>query len=438
MKIVVVGTGYVGLITGVCLATKGHSVVCIDHNLNIVNKLNNGYPHIHETGLDELLKFVIQNKFFKATVDLKSSILECDGVIIAVGTPSLDGKIDLSQIEDVILEITEIIELRSRFLPIIIKSTVLPSTTDTFIRNILESRIERKHFGLGMNPEFLREGDAISDFMMPDRIVLGYDDDNVKIFLEELYSVWDCDKLYVNTRTAEMIKYSNNVYLANLISMSNELAMYAKSIGGIDMLDIVNGVVLDKRWSPIVQSERLHPQILNYLVPGCGYGGSCFPKDVAAINYDGKKMGLDMSITEAVISVNSKQPYIVIDILESNLNLVNANILILGLSFKENTDDVRESASIKIIEKLLERKANVFAHDPIAQSNFKRLIPPSENLTYVDKWSNFVSKVEAILILTKWEEYLELELMNLEDIIIFDARRIFKKNMLKSKITLTI
>ena len=291
MKIAVIGTGYVGLVSGVCLASKGHDVICLDKNKSIVSSLNSGIPTIHEKDLDQLLKSVIEQKRFFVTQDFNVALSEALVIIIAVGTPSHNGEIDLTNVLEATKEIGSYIAKKNQYVSVIVKSTVIPGTTDTHVLEVLQKSSNKSlgEFGLGMNPEFLREGNAINDFMFPDRIVLGFEDQKTLSFLEELYLPWDVDKIKVNSRTAELIKYANNSILATQISTINEIANLASEVGKIDMKEVVKGIHLDKRWNPVLKNSRLNPEILNYLIPGCGFGGSCFTKDLQAIKAQGKK-----------------------------------------------------------------------------------------------------------------------------------------------------
>jgi len=249
MKLAIVGTGYVGLVSAVCLAAKGHSVICVDKSDAVVATLNAGNPHIFEIGLPELLGEVLAAKRFTVTQDLIAALDQVELVIVAVGTPSKDGIIDLSFIKEVSREIGAYLKNRDRHISVVIKSTVVPGTTDTVVKRTIEEASGKTFpaFGLGMNPEFLREGDAISDFANPDRIVLGHEDEHTLALLEELYAGWEVDKVRVNTRTAEMIKYANNALLATQISAINEIANLSAALGGIDVMDVVAGVHADKR-----------------------------------------------------------------------------------------------------------------------------------------------------------------------------------------------
>ena len=223
MKLCIVGTGYVGLVSGVCLASKGHEVICVDKETLIIEKINSKKPPIYEKNLSELLAKVVSSGNFKATTDLNAALKNSSIVIIAVGTPSDNGPIDLSYIDTALSQIGEFIRNNDQYISIIIKSTVLPGTTDTFIRNKLEksSGKELGKFGLGMNPEFLREGNAINDFLYPDRIVIGYENIKTRKHLQKLYSNWNVEKIFTKTRTAELIKYTNNILLATQISTIN-------------------------------------------------------------------------------------------------------------------------------------------------------------------------------------------------------------------------
>jgi UDPglucose 6-dehydrogenase len=429
LHVVVIGTGYVGLVSAVCLAAKGHNLTCVDTNPEIVRKVSAAEPHIYERGLPELLSGVIAAGKFHITTDMQAALAGADGVIIAVGTPTEHGVIDLRYIEEVSTGIGRFIKTSDRFLPVIVKSTVLPGVTDTFVRGIIEKVSGKKlgQFGLGMNPEFLREGDAISDFMEPDRVVLGYEDERTRAFLDELYSPWNCDKLHVNTRTAELIKYSNNALLATQISAVNEIANLAAAIGGIDVLDVIHGVQTDKRWNPIINGKRVEPTIITYLIPGCGFGGSCFPKDVQALRAQGDMVDVETPLLDAVMTINAAQPQQVVRILEREVpDLPKMNILVLGLAFKPETDDSRESPSLKIIRDLIDMGAQVFAHDPKATENFKRFFgKDAVKINFVEDWQDKVRQANVVIVVTRWDEYRALVGFDLTGKVLFDTRRLY-------------
>ena len=435
MKVDIIGTGYVGLVTGVGLSAKGHIVTCYDINKDIINSINSGTIPFYEENLEKLMnESISQNKFNSKLISHFSNNFDGDIIIIAVGTPTKNGQINLKYIEETAKQIGAFLKESNKFISIIIKSTVLPGTTDTLVKSTIEKYSGKKfgEFGLGMNPEFLREGNAVEDFMFPDRIVIGYEDNRTLILLKNLYEPWDkCEKVYVNSRTAEMIKYANNALLAVQISASNELANIASSIDGVDYMDVLEGVKKDKRWSPIVsKNERIYPDILDYLIPGCGFGGSCFPKDVKALKSLAENNGLSPKILSAVLSVNDKQPEQIISILKKVLGkIAQKKIFILGLSFKSGTDDIRESISIKIIKLLLKENATVFANDPIAMDNAKGYFKNYNNFHLISDWKNSLSNIDSVVITTNWVDYKYLSNLDsqglLKNKVIVDTRRLF-------------
>ena len=433
MNISIIGTGYVGLVSGVCLATKGHYVTCYDNNTKIIDSLNNGIPHIYELGLKELLTSTLNDGVFAAKLISNNTSFKGDIIIIAVGTPSYNGRIDLVHIKEISELIGKYIKVNKGFVSVVIKSTVIPGTTDTVVRDIIEKTSGKilGQFGLGMNPEFLREGNAIKDFMEPNNVVLGHDDPQTLERLKQIYEPWDCDIITVNTRTAEMIKYASNSLLATQISAVNELANIAAGIGSIDIMDVMKGVHTSKFWNTILPTkDRITPEILTYLVPGCGFGGSCFPKDLQALRSQAYEIGVEPHILNAILKVNENQPYQVIKLLKRSLNnLENKKILLMGLAFKPETDDVRESVSLKIIDYLLKDKAQIFAHDPMALENTKKVINSHKNLDFVDNWERVLYHVDAIVLATKWPEYKKLSSSEFKKVlvgkVILDARRLF-------------
>lgn len=436
MNVTIVGAGYVGLVSGVCFANKGNTVTCVDIDSELVAQLNAGQPPIYERGLANLLERALESKRFDATTDLSSALDRSDVVMIAVGTPSNDGGIYLGPVLEVARGIGRYLSNHDRYLAVVVKSTVIPGTTDTTVRSAIEKASGKRFpaFGLGMNPEFLREGEAVADFMGPDRIVLGHEDERTLKVLEELYTFWQTDKIRVNTRTAELIKYANNVLLATQISTMNEIANLAGALGGIDVMDVVRAIRLDKRWSPITEKGRLSPAILSYLQPGCGFGGSCLPKDIRALRSQGLEKGLPMHVVGAVSDVNDSQPLEVIEIIEREVHdLSKQAILLLGLAFKPGTDDVRESASLKIVRSLLEKEAHVIAHDPVAIDNFKAALGVTgESVNFVRDWTASVDTADVIIVATAWPGYLELAQMNLTGKVLFDARRMFEPSAIIS------
>jgi len=435
MRVAVFGCGYVGLASAVCLAAKGHDVTAVDVDPAVVGALAAGKPHIQEPGLADLLGQTLRAGRFRATGDLATALENAEIAMLAVGTPSRGGAIDLDPIRRLARDIGAWLKGRERFLAVVVKSTVVPGTTDTVVRAEIEAASDKRlgEFGLAMNPEFLREGEAVADFLSPDRIVLGHDDPRSLELLDRLYAAWDCDKLRLNTRTAELVKYASNALLAVQISTANEIANLAATLGGIDAMEVMKGVQLDRRWSPIAEGKRLSPGILGYLSPGPGFGGSCLPKDLEALVTAGRSRGLPMAVTEAVLAVNRAQPEQVTAMLErAGVALAGICVLVLGLAFKPGTEDVRDSASIQIVELLLDKGARVSAHDPLAGQNFCRALGPrASEVTLVEDWRAAATEAQILVVATKWPEYMSLAGLDLAGKTVFDARRMFERDALK-------
>jgi UDPglucose 6-dehydrogenase/GDP-mannose 6-dehydrogenase len=437
MKVAVIGTGYVGLVTGACLSEKGHSVICVDKNENIVNKIKEGISPIHEPGLEELLVKNLQFGRLTATKDTEEAILWAEIIIIAVGTPSKeDGSIDLKFILEVSRDIGAALKKKKDYCCVIVKSTVVPGTTVNDVLPLLESNSAKKigDFGLGMNPEFLREGSAVTDFMNPDRIIIGAMDELSLQYMEELYSQFDAPKILTSPTTAELTKYANNALLATLISFSNEIGLLAASLPDVDIRDVLHGLHFDGRWSPIIKGEKIYPDILKYIWAGCGYGGSCFPKDVSSLEQFGVEMGIETPLIKMVQQVNRLQPLNAVRLLEqcSSDNLKGKKVGVLGLAFKPNTDDVRETPAFAIIKELLDRDALVIAHDPLskARTNFVDTYIDRLNgsLQIVQDFEEVVKSADFIFIVTSWPEYIEKDWKALVEKhdnikIFFDGRR---------------
>ena len=405
MNISVLGAGYVGLVTGTCLAEFGHQVICIDIDQTKVDSINKGISPIYEKGLSKLLKK--NKKKIHATTDISSAIKKSDITFICLGTPSKkDGSIDLSFIKKGSVEIGKNLK-EKKWHVVVVKSTVLPGTTKDFVIPILEKNSGKKagvDFGVSMNPEFLKEGKAVQDFLDPDRIVIGSYDDKTKKVMQKLYKDFDCPKILTGITEAEMIKYASNAFLATKISFINEIGNLCKKLG-IDTYEIADGMGYDKR------IERA------FLNSGIGWGGSCFPKDVKALIAKAGEMGEKSYILNEIVRVNELQPMKLIELLKKHIpKLKGKEIGILGLSFKKDTDDIRESRAIPVIKKLIEEKAIVKAYDPKAVENFKQLFP---KIKYCG--SNEVLKSHAVLILTDWDEFKKF---NYKGKIVIDGRRI--------------
>ena len=427
MKVAIVGTGYVGLITGISLAILGNKVSCVDFDKNKVSKINSGKSPFYEPGIDKYLTEVINAKNLQASENLKKAVLNADITIIAVGTPTVNEKIDLSFIKKASEQIGEALQESKKYHVVAVKSTVLPGVTEKLIKPILEKYSKKRigEFGLCMNPEFLREGSALEDAMQPDRIVIGQIDVKSGKEFAKIYSKVSAPKIFTNLWTAELIKYAANTLFATLISFSNQIARISESTGKIDVLDVWKGVHLDRRLSPIKDSIRIKPGVLSYILSGCGFGGSCFPKDIKALATFAKDQGVESSLIQSVIDINNTQPHRVILLLKKALGegLKNKRIAILGLSFKPNTDDIRESPALPIIEELISESAKIICHDPMAHR---------EDIPRANTVEEAIKNADAAIIVTAWEEYLKLPPIffkkNMKRPVVIDARRIYDKH----------
>ena len=409
MRISIVGTGYVGLVSGVCLADLGHDVVCVDVDEGKVATINDGVAPIHEEGLPERLTRVIGSRL-RATTDLVAAIADTEVTILAVGTPFGEDRIDLGQIEAAAEQVGEALRDLDRYHVVAVKSTVVPGTTEEVVGPAIARASGKRigvDIGLAMNPEFLREGVAVRDFVEPDRIVLGGVDERTLDVLSEVYAVFDgTPVLRVDPRTAEMIKYASNALLASLISFSNEVANLAARIG-TDVVEVLEGVQLDRRWSPVVDGERISPGILAFLAAGCGFGGSCFPKDVKALVAHGEAVGMDMPLLRSVLEVNEQQPSVLVDRLRRHLDPRGKRIVVLGAAFKPGTDDVRESPTLRIVPALVGFGAEVVVHDPIAAPNCRDVLG-TDGIAYTDDLDVALDGAEAIVLVTAWPDYRDL------------------------------
>jgi UDPglucose 6-dehydrogenase/GDP-mannose 6-dehydrogenase len=438
MKVSVIGTGYVGLVSGVCLAEKGHDVVCVDIDQKKVDQINQGVPPIHEAGIESLLKNNLHTRFL-ATTDLDSAVLETEISLIAVGTPIDGDQIDLKYIMSASRQIGAVVRNKSTFHTVVVKSTVVPGTTANVVRPTLEQASGKqagKDFGVGMNPEFLREGQAVEDFMFPDRIVLGTADSHSLRNLEQLYAPFEnVDKIRTNLSTAEMIKYTSNSLLATMISFSNEIANLCSACGDIDVTEVMKGVHMDKRICPILSNgKRLIPSFTAYIEAGCGFGGSCFPKDVKALIAHGEKVGSPMRLLDAVIQVNQNQPRRIISLLKKHFSpLSGIRVSVLGIAFKPGTDDIRESPAIPIIEELLAANAIVKAYDPIAGKEARKIFD-QKKLEFPKHLDEAIHEVDAVVLITRWDEFSALPQLLAQYTnppVVIDGRRMLDKRAVK-------
>jgi UDPglucose 6-dehydrogenase/GDP-mannose 6-dehydrogenase len=412
MKVSVVGVGYVGLVTAVCLAEKGHDVICVDVDPNKIDRIRRAISPIHEPGLEELLRKNVGIRL-RATTDLQRAVLESDVTLIAVGTPFDGNAIDLTHIREAVGDIGNALQQKSTYHLVVVKSTVVPGSTDEIILPILEATSGKKagrDFGVGMNPEFLTEGEAIADFMFPDRLILGGMDERTIDTLASLYAPFNgVDQLRTNNRTAEMIKYTSNALLATAISFSNEIANLCRALGGIDVVDVMRGLHLSKYLSPMLPDRsRLVAPITAFLWAGCGFGGSCLPKDVKALIAHGKQAGSPMPLLEAVIRINERQPHQLLSLLKKHFPSLNGiRVAILGLAFRPGTDDIRESPAIPIIRELLAANAEIKAYDPAANHQAATLIE-NHHFVLCNDLIKAITDAQAIVLLTRWEQFLRV------------------------------
>jgi UDPglucose 6-dehydrogenase len=410
VRVTIIGTGYVGLVSGVCLAAKGHEVTCVDRDLGRIGHIAHGEVPFHEPGLQEALAGQVGHRF-EVSGNLEAAIATSDLVMIAVGTPSRNGAIDLTDVVTAAEQIGAALP-RDRFVTVVVKSTVIPGTTDGPVRDALErSGIggAGTAFGLGMNPEFLTEGRAVDDFMHPDRIVLGADDPRSMAVLRELYQGFPgVPVLEYGTRTAEMTKYASNALLATAISFANELANLAEAVGGIDLEDVMSGVEASRYLTVMDPTRTSTPELASFLRAGCGFGGSCLPKDVEALIAAGAEHGEEMSLLRAVLQVNEQRAERMMRHLRRHVvHLSGARVAVLGLAFKPDTGDIRESPAIPLIRRLHAEGADVVAHDPAVRKTALVGLDV-DDLEVTDDLAQAIDGAEAILLVTAWNEYRQL------------------------------
>jgi len=421
MKICMIGTGYVGLVSGVCFSDLGNDVICVDRDLKKVEGLKKGIIPIYEPGLDELVLKNYNNNRLKFSTDLKNSIIKSDVVFICVGTPTKKNGngADLSQIYNVAKEMRDSI---TKFKVIITKSTV-PVTTGDEIEKIISQKVSKKLFSVVSNPEFLREGEAIRDFTYPDRVVIGTKDKRSNKILKNLYSpLISKGAKYVNTsrRAAELIKYASNAFLATKITFINELANLCEKID-VNIEDISIGMGLDKRIGG------------RFLRAGPAYGGSCFPKDTKAITATAKKFDTNLSVIKSVIKSNENRSLLllkrVFDILKGKVK--NKKICFLGVTFKANTDDMRDSSSLTMVPLLIKKGAKVNYFDPTGEKkNFKKL----KNVKFSNNINSAIKDSDLIIIHTEWNEFKSInfkKLVKSKKFTIFDMRNIYSPIKMK-------
>lgn len=434
LPIAVVGSGYVGLVAAVCFAEMGHPVICVDNDERKVAALRGGSSLIHEQYLPQLLERY-RNDRIRFTTDLGEATRESDAIFIAVGTPQSDtGDADLSYVEAVACEIARSI---TTYKVIVEKSTVPVYTNEWITRALERNGVERHLFDVVSNPEFLREGTAIVDFMHPDRIVVGADSERARAILHDIYTPLTSGEYYsrtgiiqgsctpsapppllmTSTKSAEIIKHASNAFLAMKISFINAVSSLCEATDA-NVEQVARGIGLDSRIGP------------KFLRPGIGYGGSCFPKDVAAFRSVANQLGIDFNLLSEVEKINGQQKRRFVSKVRSALwNLRGKRLGVLGLAFKGDTDDIRESPAIEIIKILLAEGCTVSAFDPAAIERTQQILPASNTLRYATDAYDAISDADALLILTDWPEFTELDLRRINQSlrypIIIDGRNLY-------------
>ena len=419
MDVSIIGSGYVGTTVAACFADLGHEVVNVDVDQEIVDAINAGEAPIHEDGLAELVADhagANGTGRLEATTDYEA-VLDTDVTFLCLPTPQNDdGSIDLSIMEAAAEQLGTTLAAKDAWHTVIVKSTVVPGTTEEAITPILEAASDKtagNAFGVGMNPEFLREGTAVRDFLDPDKVVLGADDERA---LEDMSAVFDpliersdAPVVETDTRTAEMIKYANNGFLAAKISLINDIGNVCKEFG-IDAYEIADAIALD---------DRIGEQFLR---SGIGWGGSCFPKDTAAIRAAARDQGYEPAMLDAATEVNDNQPTRLLSLMDDHVDVAGERVAVLGLAFKPGTDDIRNSRAIPVIEGLQARGAEVIAYDPVAIENMRERFPDVE---YVDTPDAALSEAVAALVVTDWAEItaLDEEFDAMRTPVVVDGRR---------------
>ena len=419
MNICVVGTGYVGLVTGAVFADLGNDVVCVDNDPDKIADLLAGRMPIYEPGLEEMVARNTADGRLSFTTDLTAAVRRSVIVFITVGTPpKADGQTDLSAVETVARGIAQAMD---RYIVVVNKSTV-PVGTGEFVREVIERHQTRAiAFDVVSNPEFLREGSAIEDTLRPDRIVIGAPTQQVAMSLLELYAPLERPMIITDVPSAEMIKYASNAFLSTKISFINAIANICE-LAGADVTQVMKGMGLDARIGA------------SFLSAGLGYGGSCFPKDTDSLTHTAAALGYDFALLRAVVDINRERAGHFVEMLAKALNPLDGRTLaVLGLAFKPNTDDLREAKSIEVIEQLLRRGAIVRAYDPVAMPAARRALP--ETVTFCESPYEAATGADAVVLVTEWNEFKFLNLERLRTVmrrpVIFDGRNVWEPERMR-------
>jgi UDPglucose 6-dehydrogenase len=428
----VLGLGYVGLVTSAAFASKRFKVVCYDTDVEKVEAVKNDVVPFFEPGLSKLVKDCVKSRYLRVATDPEEAVLESDATFITVGTPSKeDGSIDLSYLQSASRAIGQALGKRKHWHLLVVKSTMLPGTTDTVVKPAVEKLSGLRcpeDFGLCANPEFLREGSAVHDTLKPDRIVIGEIDERSGSQLESLYRRFHGKPpplLRTTAVNAELIKYASNAFLATKVSFINMIANLCQTIRGADVNVVAKGMGLDKRINPF------------FLKAGLGWGGSCFPKDLRALSKFTESTGVTLPLVEATIEVNDSQPLKGVQLAEEKLGkLQGKRVALLGLSFKPGTSDMRGAPSIRIVEELLKRGADVVAYDPIAIDEAKRIfnrLPMSRSAL------ECIQDADCCIIVTEWAEFARLSphdfTSKMRNPVVIDGRRILDSSAFSRKLT---
>ncbi len=421
MKITIIGTGYVGLVVGPCLAELGNDVICLDIDQEKIDKLNKGIVPIYEPGLKDVLKRNFKEKRISFTTNVKEAIQKSEVIFIAVGTPSgKDHKADLSFVKQVAKDIGRYM---TDYKVIVDKSTVPVGTAEVVTNIIKQNQKEKIDFDVVSNPEFLREGQAINDFMMPDRVVIGVDNGKAKAIMESIYKgIARTNKpiMFTDTKSAEIIKYASNAMLATRISFMNEIGRLCEKSGG-DVKDVAKGMGLDSRIGT------------RFLQAGVGYGGSCFPKDVNALAQTMIHHNVESKILQAVEKVNEEQKKSLLPKIKKLLPDLNGKTIAMwGLAFKPKTDDMREAPSITIIEQLQAEGAKIKAFDPEAEENAKSVL---NDVVFAPDPYEVIEGADALVIATEWNEFRSLDKNKIKQLLkqpnIIDGRNVYEPKEMK-------
>ncbi len=419
MNIAIVGTGYVGLVSGTCFAELGHNVICVDNNTEKINQLNKGVIPIYEPGLEKLIKKNRKNKRLMFTCDIKKAVEKSKVIFIAVGTPPKDnGDADLRYIEEVSRNIAKHM---NNYKVIVEKSTV-PVETNKWVKYIMRLNNHKIDFDVASNPEFLKEGSAIYDFMNPDRVVLGVESEKAKKLLLQLYKPLNAPVIVTNIQSAEIIKHASNSFLATKISFINAVANICEKVGA-DVEMVAEGMGMDKRIGK------------NFLNAGVGYGGSCFPKDVQAFIRIAEKLSCGFELLKDVERINEKQKKLLFKKIEQALWILNGKTIgILGVAFKPNTDDIRSAPAIDIIKMLQGEGAKVKAYDPKAMDHAKLILP---KVDFCKNIYDVAQGSDALVIMTEWDSFKKIDLAKIKKLlkhpIIIDGRNMFDSKDMKKR-----